>query len=67
MIDNNYMKIPFTIEQFLGVFKDYNLSVYPSQIIFNIIAVLIVYYIVKIKILQNSFLFFWVFYGFGWE
>lgn len=33
------MKLPFTFEQFLSVFADYNVSVFPMQIVLNVLAV----------------------------
>jgi hypothetical protein len=33
------MKIPFTVEQFFGVFRDYNLSVWPAQVLLVALAV----------------------------
>ena len=33
------MDIPFTIEQFLNVFREYNQAVWPMQILFNLLAV----------------------------
>jgi hypothetical protein len=36
------MKVPFTLSQFLKVFEDYNLSVYPMQIIFYLLAAIII-------------------------
>ena len=38
------MKVPFTIEQFLQVIKDYNLSVWPMQYIFYFIGILAMYF-----------------------
>lgn len=32
------MNLPFTTEQFLGVFRDYNLSVWPAQIVALLVA-----------------------------
>ncbi len=37
------MQIPFTIEQFLDVFRDYNQSVFPIQFVFILLAILAVY------------------------
>lgn len=34
------MDLPFTIEQFLGIFEKYNLAVWPMQIVLILIAVL---------------------------
>jgi hypothetical protein len=41
------MKLPFTIEQFLAVFKAYNQSVFPLQILFYLLALVIVFLSVK--------------------
>jgi hypothetical protein len=41
------MKLPFTIEQFLKVFEDYNLAVWPMQVILYILAIAAVYFAVK--------------------
>jgi hypothetical protein len=37
------MKLPFTIEQFLEIFRDYNLSVYPAQFILFFLALVAMY------------------------
>lgn len=41
------MKPPFTSEQFLEVFKNYNLAVFPMQIVFYLIAFWIIYLVFK--------------------
>jgi len=41
------MKIPFTIEQFLKVFKEYNLAVWPVQIILYIVALATIFFAIK--------------------
>lgn len=41
------MKIPFTTEQFLEVFKNYNQVVFPMQIIFYVISALAIYLAIK--------------------
>jgi hypothetical protein len=33
------VKLPFTLDQFISVFKEYNLSVWPMQIVLNAIAI----------------------------
>lgn len=38
------MNIPFTIDQFLQVIRDYNLSVWPMQIVFYAIGFLVVFF-----------------------
>jgi len=32
------MKLPFTVEQFLGIFRDYNNSIFPLQFLFYLMA-----------------------------
>jgi hypothetical protein len=39
--------MPFTLEQFLAVFKNYNLSVFPMQIIFYLLVLVVIYFIIK--------------------
>lgn len=41
------MKLPFTREEFLQVFRDYNLSVWPVQVIFYLFAVAGVIFVLK--------------------
>lgn len=41
------MKTPFTVEQFLEVFRNYNETVFPMQVIFYLISVLAIYLAVK--------------------
>lgn len=41
------MNTPFTTEQFFEVFRNYNLSVFPVQFIFYILALLVIYFIFK--------------------
>ena len=61
------MKLPFTVEQFLEIFKNYNQAVYPMQIIFYLLAALVVFLSVKSitnasKIINSilAFLWFWM-------
>jgi hypothetical protein len=61
------MKLPFTVEQFLEIFKKYNQAVYPMQIIFYLLAALVVFLSVKSitnasKIINSilAFLWFWM-------
>ena len=61
------MKIPFTIEQFLQVFKDYNLSIWPGQIIFYLLGIIIIFFTIKKPSYSNpviniilSFLWLWM-------
>ncbi len=46
------MKLPFTVEQFLEVFKNYNQSVYPMQIIFYLLGATVI--LLSIKKIANS-------------
>ncbi len=62
------MILPFAIEQFLSVFEEYNLSVWPMQIVLVLIAIsVIVLSIWKIsgsdKIISMSLGFFWLWIG----
>ncbi len=41
------MKIPFSVEEFLNVFKDYNTVIFPFQFFFYIIAIVILFLIFK--------------------
>ena len=62
------MKPPFTSEQFLEVFKNYNLAVFPMQIIFYLIAFWIIYLMIKPNLKSNKIItilisFFWMWMG----
>jgi len=41
------MNVPFTVEQFLNVIRDYNLAVWPMQVVFYVLSLLIVYFLVR--------------------
>jgi len=41
------MRTPFTVEQFFEVFRNYNQSVFPMQIIFYLLGVIAIYFAVK--------------------
>lgn len=41
------MKTPFTVEQFFGVFRNYNQAVFPMQIIFYLVSMIAIYLIFK--------------------
>jgi hypothetical protein len=43
------MKTPFSLDQFLAVFKNYNEAVFPMQIILFLLSVLIIYLTIKPK------------------
>ena len=62
------MKLPFTVEQFLEIFKNYNQAVYPMQIIFYLLAALVVFLSVKSitnasKIINSILAFLWLWMG----
>jgi hypothetical protein len=62
------MKTPFTIEQFLNVFKNYNETVFPMQVIFYLISAVTVYLAFKPtsrsnKIISGILSFFWLWMG----
>lgn len=62
------MRIPFTVEQFMEIFKNYNLSVWPLQFIFYVLALIaIVLSIKKVsqadKIIAGILAFFWIWMG----
>ena len=46
------MKLPFTVEQFLEIFKSYNQAIYPLQIIFYMLAALVIF--LSIRKITNS-------------
>lgn len=62
------MKIPFTLDQFLEVFKNYNETVFPAQIILYLIGFIAIYLIIKPasisnKIISGLLAFFWLWMG----
>ncbi|HKR06656.1 MAG TPA: DUF6064 family protein [Bacteroidia bacterium] len=62
------MKTPFTIEQFLEVFKRYNEAVFPMQIIFYLVSFFVIYLAVKPtsksgKVISGLLAFFWLWMG----
>jgi hypothetical protein len=59
------MDLPFTVEQFLQVFKNYNQSIFPLQIFFYILAVTIIFCSIKRiagadKIVNSILTFLWL-------
>ena len=48
------MNLPFTTDQFLSVFKEYNQSLWPTQVILILIALLLLYFLFRKKIYSNS-------------
>ena len=62
------MNIPFTTDQFLGIFKTYNQAVFPVQVFFYIIAILVIYLAIKPnknsdKLISGILAFFWFWMG----
>lgn len=62
------MNTPFTVEQFLQVFKDYNQAVFPMQIVFYLLGVLAVWQAIKPnpvsdKIISAILAFLWLWMG----
>jgi hypothetical protein len=61
------MKLPFTTEQFLGVFTNYNETIFPLQILLYVFAGAIIYFVVRKRKGGNkrvnlilTFLWFWM-------
>lgn len=62
------MKLPFSIDQFFKVFWDYNLSIWPLQILFYLSALLVIFLsLIKLrasdKIISLILSFFWIWMG----
>jgi len=62
------MKLPFTPEQFFEIFKNYNQSVYPMQVVFYLLGMTIIILSVKKivnadKIINGILSFFWLWMG----
>lgn len=62
------MKTPFTVEQFFGIFSNYNQTVFPLQIIFYLISFIAIYLTFKPtsqsdKIISGILAFFWLWMG----
>ena len=63
------MKLPFTVEEFLQIFRAYNQWIYPLQFVFYILAFVIVYISIKKPANGNRLInfilaFFWLWMGF---
>jgi hypothetical protein len=66
------MKPPFTVEQFFEVFKNYNETVFPMQIIFYLISAVVIYLVIKPnpisdKIISIILSFFWLWMGIAYH
>ena len=61
------MKLPFSVEQFLEIFKDYNTSVFPLHFMFYVLALAIIFLAIKKNaasdMIISSIL---AFFGCGW-
>jgi len=61
------MKLPFTAEQFLEIFKSYNESIFPIQIVFYLIAAIALFLLFssadKSRIISLILSFFWLWIG----
>lgn len=76
-VDNNFialradsfmMKTPFTVDQFLDVFKNYNETVWPMQVIFYLMGLVAIYLVFKPtskseKIISIMLAFLWLWMG----
>src|SRR5688572_32668785 len=66
------MKTPFTVEQFLEVFRNYNETVFPIQIIFYLLGFTAIYLAVKRnsisgKIISGFLAFLWLWMGIAYH
>ncbi|MDP1746459.1 MAG: DUF6064 family protein [Bacteroidota bacterium] len=62
------MKTPFTAEQFLGVFRNYNEKVFPMQVIFYLLSIIVFYLVIKPtsksdRIINGFLAFLWLWMG----
>jgi hypothetical protein len=62
------MNVPFTTEQFINVFHNYNLAVWPMQLIFYLLAVSMIYFAIirttfSDKTITIALTFFWLWMG----
>ena len=62
------MKLPFTVEQFLDVFRQYNIAVWPVQVFLIALALIAVYFAIRIKPYSHKIIvcilaFFWLWMG----
>jgi hypothetical protein len=48
------MKVPFTVDQFLNVIRDYNLAVWPMQFVLYLLSLLIVYLLIRKSTFSNK-------------
>jgi hypothetical protein len=67
------MKLPFSVEQFIGTLTDYNQSVWPAQALLCILAIVILYFLLrprkhssKIILIILAALWLWMGIGYHW-
>jgi len=48
------MKLPFTLEQFLDVFRQYNIAIWPMQVVLIILALIAFYFSIRNKTYSNK-------------
>lgn len=68
MVYNFFMNLPFTVEQFFGVFAKYNTSVWPSQLALYFMAAVVFYFVFKKhkyadKVIAAILAFYWLWMG----
>ncbi len=66
------MKLPFTIEQFLEVFKNYNEAIFPMQVVFYLASAIAIFLVIKPvhksdKIISSILVFFWLWMGIAYH
>jgi hypothetical protein len=66
------MRLPFTIDQFLGIFEKYNLAVWPMQVVLVLVAVLVLFLALRKfgysdKIISMILGFFWLWIGIAYH
>jgi hypothetical protein len=64
----DFMKLPFTLEQFLDVFRQYNVSVWPVQVLLIVLALVTTYFSIlkksySDKIIVSILTFLWLWMG----
>jgi hypothetical protein len=64
----DFMKLPFTLEQFLDVFRQYNVSVWPVQVLLIVLALVAAYFSIfkksySDKIIVSILTFLWLWMG----
>jgi hypothetical protein len=62
------MKLPFTLEQFLDVFRQYNISIWPVQVLLVVLALITIYFSIfrkpySVKIIVSVLAFLWLWMG----